>query len=94
MISHRKLLLAPFALALLCFAHSGARADTVVFNFESTPTTPVGTGALTALVLTQSGLTATITREGGGGVKDHSFPDSRHLRALPPQAALSLERVG
>nr|MBA3766629.1 hypothetical protein [Acidobacteriota bacterium] len=67
MISHRKLLLAPFALALLCFAHSGARADTVVFNFESTPTTPVGTGALTALVLTQSGLTATITREGGVG---------------------------
>jgi hypothetical protein len=39
-MSHlRKLLLAPFALALLCLAHSAARADTINFDSLATGTT-------------------------------------------------------
>ncbi|MDG3006940.1 PEP-CTERM sorting domain-containing protein [Paludisphaera mucosa] len=57
--------------AATCAAVSDAGADTVLFDFESTPATyispPQGSrpGALTSLVLSESGLTLSLSRENG-----------------------------
>lgn len=61
-----KVLLAVATLVVLCLCSATTSlADTVNFNFENqTPTAPPENGALTALVITQGGLTVTITRPG------------------------------
>lgn len=61
-----RLVRASLTLAMLCLASASVtRADTTTFTFEGQSTTS-GSGALTSLTLTQSGLTATITRPGSG----------------------------
>lgn len=68
MLSHRRLLLAPFTFALLCLAHSAARADTINFNNGIVGTPVLGFYAAQGVTFVNASFEGQAAAFGGSGL--------------------------